>query len=86
MKQEHEKQAVFNQEYEAVIGPIETDLRKKKHLLIDQKSIKSIKNKQVSYKLYDESNALAVQVDKDATDYEDRDIDPETRELDQGIE
>jgi hypothetical protein len=33
-------------------------LRKKKYLLIDAKSAKNIRNKQVSFKVYDEANSL----------------------------
>jgi actin-related protein len=41
-----------------VLPEIEHQLRKKRFLLIDAKSAKSIRNKQVSFKIYDESNSL----------------------------
>lgn len=54
-----QKQQVFNSEYSSIIGPIETDLRKKKHLLIDPKSARNIREGKVSYKVWNEANSMA---------------------------
>jgi hypothetical protein len=63
---------VFNQELNEVLGPIETDLRRKKHLLIDQKSVKNIREGKVSFKVFDQSNSSKVLQEKQNTTYEER--------------
>jgi len=55
---EIERQSRFDSEVERVLPEIEHQLRKKRFLLIDAKSAKSIRNKQVSFKIFDETNAI----------------------------
>lgn len=55
---EVERQSRFDAEVERVLPEIEHQLRKKRFLLIDAKSAKSIRNKQVSFKIFDETNAI----------------------------
>lgn len=69
-----QKQEAFNQEYEQVIQPIEADLRKKKHLLIDQKSVKNIRSGNVSFKVFDQSNSVSQYNDKITHSYESRPV------------
>ena len=45
-------------ELDKCLPEIEHALRKKRFLLIDAKSAKSIRNKQVSFKVFDENNAI----------------------------
>lgn len=46
-----------------MINPIENDLRARKCSLIDAKSAKNIRNKQVGFKIYDDSNSLTKYAD-----------------------
>ena len=41
-----------------VMPEVEHNLRKKRFLLIDAKSAKNIRNKQVSFKVFDETNCI----------------------------
>jgi hypothetical protein len=62
---------VFNTEYSQIIGPIEADLRKKRHLLIDPKSAKNIRDGKVSYKVWNETNSVS-KFDERIGDYQKR--------------
>jgi hypothetical protein len=44
---------------EKALPEIEHSLRKKRFLLIDAKSDKNIRNKQVSFKIFDENNCVS---------------------------
>jgi len=75
-----QKQGLFDTQIEKVLPDIENDLRKKKYYLIDSKSAKNIRNKQVSYEVFDESNAL--RVFKDQTPFTDTlELDPLSPDL-----
>jgi hypothetical protein len=58
MERDVERQARFDSELDRALPEIEHALRKKRFLLIDAKSAKSIRNKQVSFKVFDETNAV----------------------------
>jgi actin-related protein len=58
MDREVDRQARFDAELDRALPEIEHALRKKRFLLIDAKSAKSIRNKQVSFKVYEEGNAV----------------------------
>jgi hypothetical protein len=65
---------VFNSEFATIIEPIASDLRKKKHLLIDPKSAKNIKQGSVSgYKVWNEGNSIS-RFDEKVIDYDSRAI------------
>lgn len=49
---------MFDIEIEKALPDIEHQLRKKRFLLIDAKSAKNIRNRQVSFKIFDETNCL----------------------------
>lgn len=51
-------QDMFDNMIEKVLPEVEHNLRKKRFLLIDSKSAKNIRNKSVSYKIYEEHNCL----------------------------
>ena len=55
---EEERQFMFDTQIEKVLPEIEYNLRRKRFLLIDAKSAKNIRNKQVSFKVFDESNSI----------------------------
>lgn len=52
------RQEKFDNEIEKALPDIEHQLRKKRFLLIDAKSAKNIRNRQVSFKIFDETNCL----------------------------
>ena len=81
-----QKQTVFNEEMKEVQGPIEADLRKKKHLLIDAKSIQNIKSGKVGFKVFDQGNSMKITQDKQTLSYENRAVDKESKELDCGLD
>lgn len=54
-----------------MIAPIEQDLRRQKHLLIDPKSAKNIREGKVSYKVWNEANAVG-KYDERIGDYQNR--------------
>ena len=80
IKINQEKQVVFNQEYSQVIQPIEGDLRKKKHLLVDQKSLNNMRKQ---YKIFDQGNAVYEMCDKGT--YDGRPVDEDAREVNKGV-
>jgi hypothetical protein len=45
-------------------------------------SAKNIRNKQVSFKVHDESNCITQSLEKEKYNYENRPIDPESKEID----
>lgn len=55
---ENLRQEKFDVEVEKALPEIEHQLRKKRFLLIDAKSAKNIRNRQVSFKIFDETNCL----------------------------
>ena len=55
---EASRQFLFDTQIEKVLPEIEHQLRKKRFLLIDAKSAKNIRNKQVSFKVYEEGNSI----------------------------
>ena len=56
---------MFDTQVEKILPEIEHALRKKRFLLIDAKSAKNIRNKQVSYKIFDESNVICKNIEPD---------------------
>ena len=56
---------MFDQQIDRLLPEIEHNLRKKRSLLIDAKSAKNIRNKQVSFKVYDETNSIIEYNDPD---------------------
>ena len=56
---------MFDTQVEKILPEIEHALRKKRFLLIDAKSAKNIRNKQVSYKIFDESNVMCKNIEPD---------------------
>ncbi len=58
MDRDTQRQNIFDNELDRYLPEIEHALRKKRFLLIDAKSAKSIRNKQVSFKVYEEGNAV----------------------------
>eukprot|EP00347_Sterkiella_histriomuscorum_P001948 403370052 len=53
-----DRQQLFDQQIDRVLPEVEQSLRKKRFYLIDAKSAKNIRNKQVSFKQYDENNCI----------------------------
>lgn len=67
------------------MSDIINDLKSKKAYLIDDRAIKNIKSKQVSYKLIDESNSITGYKDHQRICYSDLNKNPYNNELNLGI-
>ena len=77
---EDRRQTTFDQAIDKVLPEVEHDLRKKKYLLIDAKSAKNIRNKQVSFKVFDEQNSINEYMEPDES-LDELAIDPYSTDL-----
>jgi len=68
-------QQVFDNEIESILPEVNKDLLDHEYSLIDSKRAQKIKSRNVSYKIFDESNAVQIYPDKrKGSDYEEVDI------------
>jgi hypothetical protein len=69
---EERRQNLFDIQMEKILPEVEHNLRKKRFLLIDAKSAKNIRNKQVSFKVFDETNCINEYSERDTPFNSDR--------------